>query len=84
MVAKDEAYGLPQGMTGIEIVDPTRGRVAARHELAAHLAGAASGRRGVILAVWGVRCHRHTTGTRINLKFVRFVEERYVPPGSDR
>ena len=51
MVAKDEAYGLPQGMTGIEIVDPTRGRVAARRELTAHLAGAASGRRGVVLAL---------------------------------
>lgn len=51
MVAKDEAYGLPQGMTGIEIIDPTRGRVAARRELAAHLAGAASGRRGIVLAL---------------------------------
>jgi hypothetical protein len=51
MVAKDEAYGLPHGLTGIEIVDPTRGRVAARRELAAHLAGAASGRRGLVLAL---------------------------------
>jgi hypothetical protein len=51
MVAKDEAYGRPQGMTGIEIVDPVRGRVSARRELTAHLAGAASGRRGLVLAL---------------------------------
>jgi hypothetical protein len=51
LVAHDTAYGHARGLTRIEIVDPTSGHVAARREIAAHLAGAASGRRGLVLAL---------------------------------
>ena len=51
MIAKDEAYGSPHGLTRVEIVDPTSGKVAARKNIAAHLAGATSGQRGLLLAL---------------------------------
>ena len=51
MIAEDEGYGSPHGLTRIEIVNPTSGKVAARKDIAAHLAGATSGQRGLLLAL---------------------------------
>jgi hypothetical protein len=51
MVANEATRGAPEGLTRVQVVDAITGESGAGLEIAAHVAGAAGGRRGLALAV---------------------------------